>query len=161
MISDTLLAEADALLAICRAKGIRLATVESCTGGSIAAALTAIAGASDVFDRGFVTYTNAAKHDLAGVPLALIETHGAVSEEVARAMAEGGLARSQASIAVAVTGVAGPDGGSADKPVGTVCFGLARTGCPSVSECHVLPGGRTDILAASVAHAIAMIRALV
>ena len=158
MIADTLLIEADALLAACRAQGIRLASVESCTGGLIAAALTAIAGASEVFDRGFVTYSNQAKHDLAGVPLSLIATHGAVSEAVARSMADGGLARSRAAIVIAVTGVTGPGGGSADKPVGTVCFGLARTGRATISERRVLTGDRAAIRAAAVAHAFAMIR---
>src|SRR6201996_2211190 len=121
MLPQSTLTEAEALLAACRAKGIMLATAESCTGGLIAAALTAIAGSSDVVDRGFVTYSNEAKHQMIGVPMALIETHGAVSEQVAAAMAEGALARSRAAIAVSVTGVAGPSGGSADKPVGLVC----------------------------------------
>ena len=159
MIADTLLAEAENLLAACRAKGVRLATAESFTGGLIAATLTAIAGSSDVVDRGFVTYSNEAKHDLIGVPMALIEAHGAVSEEVARAMAEGALARSRATIAVSVTGVAGPGGGSAEKPVGTVCFGLAKKGEAVVSERRVVAGDRGGIRAASVAHIFAMIRA--
>ena len=161
MISDTLLAKAEDLLAACRAKGILLATAESCTGGLIAATLTAIAGASDVVDRGFVTYSNAAKHELIGVPMALIEANGAVSEPVARAMAEGALARSRATIAVSVTGVTGPGGGSAEKPVGTVCFGLSQKGQPVISERHVLPGDRAAIRAAAVEHAVAMIRARV
>ena len=135
-----------------------LATAESCTGGLIAAALTAIAGSSDVVDRGFVTYSNDAKHEMIGVPMALIETYGAVSEEVAQAMAEGVLARSRATIAVSVTGVAGPGGGSADKPVGLVCFGLARAGKPVYSERRVFPGDRGEIRAATVAHAFKMIR---
>jgi nicotinamide-nucleotide amidase len=135
-----------------------LATAESCTGGLIAAALTAIAGSSDVVDRGFVTYSNDAKTQMIGVPLAVIETYGAVSEEVARAMADGALARSRAAIAVSVTGVAGPGGGSAEKPVGLVCFGLARTAKPAFSERHVFPGDRTAIRAATVDHAFKMIR---
>src|ERR1700761_2206244 len=145
MLPQSTLTEAEALLAACRAKGIMLATAESCTGGLIAAALTAIAGSSDVVDRGFVTYSNEAKHQMIGVPMALIETHGAVSEQVAAAMAEGALARSRAAIAVSVTGVAGPSGGSADKPVGLVCFGLSRTGVPAISERQVFPGDRGDI----------------
>lgn len=136
-----------------------LATAESCTGGLIAAALTAIAGSSDVVDRGFVTYSNDAKHQMIGVPMELIEAHGAVSEEVARAMADGALARSRAAIAIAVTGVAGPGGGSAEKPVGLVCFGLAHTGQPARSQRLMFPGDRTAIRAATVAHAFAMIRA--
>jgi nicotinamide-nucleotide amidase len=136
-----------------------LATAESCTGGLIVAALTAVAGSSDVVDRGFVTYSNDAKIQMIGVPSALIETYGAVSEEVARAMAEGALARSRAAIAVSVTGVAGPGGGSVEKPVGLVCFGLACTAKPAFSERHVFPGDRSAIRAASVAHAFTMIRA--
>ena len=161
MIADTLLAEAETVLDACRANGIRLATAESCTGGLIAATLTAVAGASDVLDRGFVTYTNEAKHDLIGVPMTTIEAHGAVSEEVARAMAEGALARSRATIAVSVTGLTGPGGGSAEKPVGTVCFGLAKTGEPAATERRVFPGDRAAIRAAAVAHVFAMIRARV
>ena len=105
--------------------GWMLATAESCTGGMIAAACTDLAGSSQWFERGFVTYSNAAKTELLGVPTALIAQHGAVSEPVARAMAEGAVAHAHAQVAVAVTGVAGPTGGSADKPVGTVCFGWA------------------------------------
>ena len=161
MIPDSLLTEAEALLAACRAKGILLATAESCTGGLIAATLTAIAGSSDVVDRGFVTYSNEAKAELIGVPMDLIQTHGAVSEPVARAMAEGALARSRATIAVSVTGVAGPGGGSAEKPVGTVCFGLAKRGQAVITERHVLPGDRGGIRSGTVAHVFAMIRAQV
>jgi nicotinamide-nucleotide amidase len=159
MIPDTLLAEAESLLFACRAKGVMLATAESCTGGLIAATLTAIAGSSDVLERGFVTYSNAAKHEQIGVPMPLIQAHGAVSEEVARAMADGALARSRATIAISVTGITGPGGGTAEKPVGLVCFGLAKTGQPVVSETHILPGDRAGIRAAAVAHAFAMIRA--
>ena len=161
MIPDDLLAEAEVLLAACRARNIRLATAESCTGGLIAATLTAIAGASDVVDRGFVTYSNEAKHEQVGVPIGLIQTDGAVSETVARAMAEGALARSRATIAVSVTGVAGPGGGTSEKPVGLVWFGLARKGQPAISERRLLPGDRTGVRAAAVRHAIAMIRAQV
>lgn len=159
MIPDSLLTDAEALLTACRAKGVRLAIAESCTGGLIAAALTACAGSSDVVDRGFVTYSNEAKHEALGVPPALIESDGAVSEPVARAMAEGALTRSRASIAVSVTGVAGPGGGSVDKPVGTVCFGLAKKGEPAVTERLVLSGDRAGIRAAAVAHVFAMIGA--
>jgi nicotinamide-nucleotide amidase len=159
MLPDATLQDAESLLAACRSRGIMLATAESCTGGLIAAALTAIAGSSDVVDRGFVTYSNGSKHEMIGVPMPLLETHGAVSEEVARAMAEGALVRSRAAIVVAVTGVAGPGGGSADKPVGLVCFGLARTGQTVVSEQQVFPGDRAAIRAATVVHAFNMIRA--
>jgi nicotinamide-nucleotide amidase len=161
MIPDDLLAEAEVLLAACRARNIRLATAESCTGGLIAATLTAIAGASDVVDRGFVTYSNAAKHEQVGVPMELIQTDGAVSETVARAMAEGALARSRATIAVSATGVAGPGGGTPEKPVGLVWFGLAKRGQPAISERCLLLGDRTGVRAAAVRHAIAMIRAQV
>jgi nicotinamide-nucleotide amidase len=159
MLPDIMLDEAASLLAACRSKGIMLATAESCTGGLIAAALTAIAGSSDVVDRGFVTYSNQAKHQMIGVPMALIEAHGAVSEEVAGAMAEGALARSQAAIAISVTGVAGPGGGSVEKPVGLVCFGLACTGRAVMSERQIFPGDRTAIRASTVAHAFKMIAA--
>jgi nicotinamide-nucleotide amidase len=159
MLPDATLQNAESLLAACRSRGIMLATAESCTGGLIAATLTAIAGSSDVVDRGFVTYSNGSKHEMIGVPMPLLETHGAVSEEVARAMAEGALVRSRAAIVVAVTGVAGPGGGSADKPVGLVCFGLARTGQTVVSEQQVFPGDRAAIRAATVVHAFNMIRA--
>ena len=148
MLPDATLREAESLLAACRSKGIMLATAESCTGGLIAAALTAIAGSSDVVDRGFVTYSNEAKNQTVGVPMPLIQAHGAVSEEVARAMAEGTLVRSHAAIAISVTGVAGPTGGTTEKPVGLVWFGLARTGKPPITESRIFPGDRTAIRAA-------------
>ena len=159
MLPASTLREVEALLAACRAKGIMLATAESCTGGLIAAALTAIAGSSDVVDRGFVTYSNDAKNRMIGVPMPLIDRNGAVSEPVAAAMASGALSRSRATIAISVTGVAGPGGGSAEKPVGLVCFGLARTGLPVITERRVFSGDRTEIRAATVAHAFTMIRA--
>jgi len=158
MISPSLLDAAASLLDACRARGWMLATAESCTGGLIAATLTAIAGSSDVVDRGFVTYSNESKTELLGVPGALIAAHGAISEPVARAMAEGALARSRADIAVAVTGVAGPGGGSADKPVGLVWFGLAQRGAPPHSEQVVFLGDRAAIREAAVAHSFELIR---
>lgn len=158
MVPDSTLTEAEALLAACRAAGVTVATAESCTGGLIAACLTAIAGSSDVVDRGFVTYSNDAKHRMVGVPMALIRTHGAVSEQVAQAMAEGALAHSDAALAVSVTGVAGPGGGSAEKPVGLVCFGLAVRGRPTLTQRRIFPGDRTAIRAATVRHAFALIR---
>ena len=121
-----LLDQAASVLEACRAGGVMVATAESCTGGLIAAVLTEIPGSSDVVDRGFVTYSNQAKQELLGVPADLLATHGAVSEPVARAMADGALARSRAGVTVAVTGVAGPGGGSADKPVGLVWLAVAR-----------------------------------
>jgi nicotinamide-nucleotide amidase len=119
---------AAALLDAYKAKGLKIATAESCTGGLVAALLTEISGSSAVVERGFVTYSNEAKTDLVGVPADLIAIHGAVSEPVARAMAEGALAHSRADVTVGITGVAGPTGGTATKPVGLVHFGLARKG---------------------------------
>ena len=151
------MSDAARLLDRCRDAGLRLATAESCTGGLVAAALTEVAGSSDVVDRGFVTYSNAAKTEMLGVPADLIAAHGAVSEAVARAMAEGALARSRAQLAVAVTGLAGPGGGSADKPVGLVWLGCARAGGDTLTARHVFPGDRTAIRRAAVAEALALL----
>jgi nicotinamide-nucleotide amidase len=137
-----------------RARGTMLATAESCTGGLIAAACTAVAGSSDWFERGFVTYSNAAKTELLGVDEALIQTHGAVSAEVACAMAEGALAHSKAGIAVAVTGIAGPGGAVPGKPVGTVWFALARRDKAATAELLQLGGDRTAVREQTVAHAL-------
>jgi nicotinamide-nucleotide amidase len=123
---------AAALLDAYREKGLKIATAESCTGGLVAALLTEISGSSAVVERGFVTYSNEAKIELIGVPAELIAAHGAVSEPVARAMAEGALAHSRADVAVGITGVAGPSGGTATKPVGLVHFGLARKGAGTI-----------------------------
>ncbi len=136
-----------------RARGWMLATAESCTGGLIAAACTELAGSSDWFERGFVTYSNAAKTALLGVPPALSAAHGAGSEPVARAMAEGALARSPAQLSLAVTGIAGPAGGSADKPVGTVWFGWGVAG-QLRTECRRFDGDRAAVRAQTVAHAL-------
>ncbi len=137
-----------------RARGLMMATAESCTGGLIAGACTDLSGSSDWFERGFVTYSNAAKHALLGVPALLIEQHGAVSEPVARAMAAGALAHSPAQLAVAVTGVAGPTGGSAEKPVGTVWFGWA-TPQGVFTEHQRFDGDRAAVRQATVRHALA------
>ncbi len=123
-----------------------VATAESCTGGMITAALTDIAGSSAVVDRGFVTYTNEAKHEMLGVAMALIDEHGAVSEEVAGAMAAGALQHSRADIAVSVTGIAGPTGGGASKPVGLVWFGLARRGDGVQTENHIFEARSRDFV---------------
>lgn len=131
----------------------KLATAESCTGGLIAAYCTDIAGSSDWFDRGFVTYSNAAKTEMLGVDAALINRHGAVSEEVVRAMVQGALQHSAAQVAVAVTGVAGPGGGSAAKPVGTVWMGWA-TPAGVVAEVQHFAGDRAQVRAATVQHAL-------
>lgn len=122
MFPDDIAALAQQVITGATARGLMVATAESCTGGLVVGALTAVAGSSAVVDRGFVTYSNAAKSDLVAVPAALIDAHGAVSEPVARAMAQGAVARSRAAVSVAVTGIAGPGGGSADKPVGLVHF---------------------------------------
>ncbi len=161
MFDPTLIQAATALLAKCRAHGLTLATAESCTGGLIAGVLTEIAGSSDVLDRGFVTYSNAAKSDMLGVPPELIETNGAVSSPVAASMATGALLRSQATLTVAVTGVAGPGGGSVDKPVGTVWFGISGRGTPTSTKRQVFPGDRTAVRRATVEHALAMLDAAV
>ncbi|RUV39586.1 CinA family protein, partial [Mesorhizobium sp. M7A.F.Ca.CA.004.04.2.1] len=124
---------ANALLQACQRRGIMLATAESCTGGMIIAALTDIAGSSAVIDRGFITYSNEAKMDMLGVSAATLGAHGAVSRETAIEMAAGALARSRAGLTLAVTGIAGPGGGSAEKPVGLVWFGVALDGRPIVA----------------------------
>jgi len=148
---------AEAVLTRHRRAGTRVATAESCTGGLIAAALTEIAGSSDVFERGFVTYSNEAKNELLGVAPAMLAAHGAVSAEVAGAMAAGALAHSRADMAVAVTGIAGPGGGSAAKPVGLVYIGVARRGGASSVERHVFSGDRTDIRRATAARALELL----
>jgi nicotinamide-nucleotide amidase len=130
------------------------ATAESCTGGLVAAAITDVAGSSSWFDRGFVTYTNEAKQELLGVSPQVLREHGAVSEATARAMAEGALARSAGHLAVAVTGIAGPGGGSAEKPVGTVCFAWAGKGLPTTAITRHFPGGRADVRRAAVVAAL-------
>ena len=145
------------LLAAARTKGLRIAVAESCTGGLLAGELTEPAGASTVFDRGFVTYSNAAKVDLLGVTEVALETHGAVSEEVAGQMAVGTLQRSQADVAVAITGVAGP-GASGRKPEGRVCFGLATAQGASTETVEFGPRGRHEVRQASVAHALDLLR---
>ena len=141
-------------------RGLMVCTAESCTGGLIAAACTDRAGSSVWFERGFVTYSNASKTDLLGVPADLIARHGAVSQEVARAMATGALARSGAQLSVSVTGVAGPGGGSAEKPVGLVHFGAARSGFEPVTESHIFPGDRDEIRRLTVITALAMLAKL-
>ena len=132
------------------ARGEFAATAESCTGGLVAGAITAIAGSSGWFDRGFVTYTNAAKSEMLGVDAGALVRNGAVSEATAVAMAEGALRASRSDIAVAVTGIAGPAGGAPDKPVGTVCFAWARRGGPSTAVTHHFSGARGSIREAAV-----------
>jgi nicotinamide-nucleotide amidase len=156
--NETIRALAESVLNQCRAKKLMLATAESCTGGLIVGALTDIAGSSDVVDRAFVTYSNRAKTEMLSVPAALLAWHGAVSAEVARAMATGVLAHAPVDLAVAVTGVAGPGGGSADKPVGLVHFAVVRRGNKVESEQRVFPGDRDAIRRATVEHALEMLR---
>ncbi len=139
---------------LCRARGVTLATAESCTGGLIAATITEIPGSSAVLDRGFVTYSNNAKSELLGVPSGLIASVGAVSEAVALRMALGAKQHANVDIAVSVTGIAGPDGGSEEKPVGTVWFGLANRHGDSFTRHMIFSGSRTEIRAASVIYAL-------
>jgi nicotinamide-nucleotide amidase len=151
MLPAALMQRAPDILAALRARAWRLAAAESCTGGLITAALTAVAGSSDVVERGFVTYSNAAKMEMLGVPAALIAAHGAVSEKVAAAMAEGAVAHSSADIAVSVTGIAGPGGATQDKPVGLVWFGCAVRDRGVHTQSRVFAGDRAAVRASAVA----------
>jgi nicotinamide-nucleotide amidase len=161
MFSSDFRARAEKLLVDARAKGLKIATAESCTGGLIAGLLTEIPGSSDVFERGFVTYSNEAKEELLGVPAALIRQHGAVSAQVARVMAEGAIRNSTAQLSVAVTGVAGPGGGSDDKPVGLVHIAAARAGEATLHrECRFGDIGRTEVRLQSVEVALILIEQL-
>jgi len=147
-------AQVEALAQVLRDRGLHLATAESCTGGLIAAACTSVAGSSDWFERGVVSYSNEAKTELLGVPAALINRHGAVSAEVACAMAEGALAHSTADLSLSVTGVAGPGGGTAAKPVGTVWLALARRGEPAHASLLQLKGNRAEVREQTVDRAL-------
>jgi nicotinamide-nucleotide amidase len=158
MLNNDIIASATETIAACKAADLMVATVESCTGGLVAGALTAVSGSSDVLDRGFVTYSNDAKNELVGVPMQLIEAYGAVSTEVARAMAQGGVERSNAQIAVAITGIAGPGGGTETKPVGLVHFGCFREGAEVALYHEVYQGDRDAVRAASILQALTMIR---
>jgi nicotinamide-nucleotide amidase len=157
MFSAALLQTSTEILERYRHAGLRIVTAESCTGGLVAAALTAIAGSSDVIERGFVTYTNEAKEQLLGVPRVALLSYGAVSEMVARAMAEGALHASFADVAVSVTGIAGPGGATADKPLGLVHFGLARRGRATVAERHVFAGNRDGVREAALERALSLL----
>jgi len=145
MFPEILTIMCEDLLEECQENGLKLALAESCTGGLIAGCVTSVAGSSAVLDRGFVTYSNAAKTDMIGVPANLIETHGAVSEEVAIAMAEGALAHSNAQLSLSVTGIAGPGGGTEDKPVGLVHMACARDGQPTQHQRHLFKGDRERV----------------
>ncbi len=157
MFSAEILALAQLVLEGCRARGWHVATAESCTGGLVAAALTAIAGSSDVVERGLVAYSNEAKSELLGVPPATIAAYGAISAETAAAMARGAVGRAAVDLAVSVTGIAGPGGGSATKPVGLVFLGLAWRDGQSRTERHVFPGDRAAVRNAALLRALSLI----
>ncbi len=160
MLDQDILDDAAALLGELQGQGLTLATAESCTGGLIAAALTAIGGSSATVLCGFVTYSNASKAAMLGVPEEVLAREGAVSEAVARAMAEGALARSGAALSIACTGVAGPGGGSAAKPVGLVHMAAARAGRPTLHQRMLFSGDRTAVRAGTVREGFAMLRAM-
>src|SRR4051794_40338340 len=160
-MDQELVERARTLLDLCRTKGLTIAAAESCTGGLLAAMLTEIPGSSDVVERGFVTYSNEAKQAMLGVPSATLERFGAVSRETAEAMAKGAIAHAPVDLAVSITGIAGPGGGSADKPVGLVHFGAATRGGQIIRrERRYGEIGRGQVRAASVLEAIAMLREL-
>jgi nicotinamide-nucleotide amidase len=160
-MDDRLFEQAQALLILCRSKGLKIATAESCTGGLLAAALTEVPGSSDVFERGFVTYSNEAKQMLLGVSPQTIESHGAVSRECAQAMAAGALSRAPVNLAVSVTGIAGPGGEVAGKPVGLVHFGAASRSGQRHDETRKYGDiGRSQVRHASVARALAMLHTM-
>ena len=161
MFPEEIQALAQRLVEACAARGLRVVAAESCTGGLVSAAITSVPGSSVVFDRGLITYSNAAKESLLGVPTALIAEHGAVSEPVARAMAQGALERSGADLSIAITGVAGPGGGTALKPVGLVHFAAGRTGRAVVCRVEWFgDGGRQAIQLAAVGVALKMLAEL-
>lgn len=160
MFASELLVRAEKLLADARAKGLKIATAESCTGGLVIGLLTEIAGSSDVVERGLVTYSNQAKEDMLGVPHETLLAHGAVSEQTARAMAEGALKHARADLAVAITGIAGPGGGSTEKPVGLVHFAAARGDRVIHRECRFGDIGRGEVRMASVEVALEMLTEL-
>ena len=157
MFAAETLALAQSALDACRARGWHVGTAESCTGGLVAAALTAVAGSSDVIERGFVAYSNEAKAELLGVPPQLIAVYGAVSAATAAAMAQGALARAPIDLAVSITGVAGPGGGSLEKPVGLVHLGLARRGAACLTERHVFVGDRAAVRASALHAALILL----
>ena len=161
LIDRQIVTQAATLLEAARERGDLLATAESCTGGLLAATLTAIPGGSDVFERGFVTYSNTSKSELLGVPAWLIERHGSVSEDVARTMVGGALTHSRATLAVAITGIAGPGGGTPDKPVGLVHLAAARRDAPVLHHQLLLGDiGRNEIRRESVVQALALLASL-
>lgn len=158
MFTKPLRGLAESILESARQTNLKIATAESCTGGLIVGVLTEIAGSSDVVDRGFVTYSNQAKTDMLGVTLDLLIDYGAVSEEVARAMAEGAVKQSAADVAVSVTGIAGPGGGTATKPVGLVHFACARKGRATLHERRVFVGDRSAVRKSAVTTALKLLQ---
>ena len=157
MLPEPLIGLAKDVLQACERQGLMIAAAESCTGGLVMACLTAVPGSSSVVERGFVTYTNAAKIDILGVPEQLLASHGAVSAEVARAMAEGVLRRSKAQLGVGVTGIAGPGGATPEKPVGLVHIAVARIGRTTAHERHVYDGDRDTVRRKAVDTALRML----
>lgn len=157
MVPEILTIMAEDLLEACQDKGLKLGTAESCTGGLIASLITSVAGASAVFERGFVTYTNTAKTDMLGVPQAIFAQHGEVSEACARAMAEGAIAHAPVDLAISVTGIAGPGGGSETKPVGLVHIACARRGFETRHERHVFKGDRDRVRIQAVESAMRLL----
>lgn len=149
------------LLNICRSKNIKISAAESCTGGMLSSVVTDVPGSSDVFERGFVTYSNRAKTELLGVSIALIADKGAVSEEVATEMAKGALKNSDADVSVAITGIAGPDGGSKERPVGLVHIACAKSDGVIIHKKHIFIGKRGDVKKASVSAAIDLLLSVV
>ena len=158
MFSDELVASAQSLLALYRQAGLRLATAESCTGGLVAALLTEVAGSSDVVERGFVTYSNEAKIEMLGVSQETLTAHGAVSGETAKEMALGALAHSRADVAVSITGIAGPGGATATKPVGLVHLAAARDGRVLQAVQDVFPGDRDAVRLAALRQAVCLLQ---
>jgi nicotinamide-nucleotide amidase len=157
---ESLDALVESLAAVLLHRGERVATAESCTGGGVATAFTALAGSSRWFERGFVTYSNPSKQEMLGVSPLTLQDHGAVSPQTVAEMALGALAHSHAQWSLAISGIAGPDGGTPDKPVGTVCFAWARPSGLAHCECHVLPGDRQDVRAQAVMRSIKGLLAL-
>jgi len=157
MSSTALQALSETVLSACREARLKLATAESCTGGLVAAALTDIAGSSDVVERGFVTYSHEAKSELLGIPAAMIAAHGAVSAQVATAMVQGALSRAPVDLAVSVTGIAGPGGATPGKPVGLVYFGIARKGGTARVERHTFHGDRAAVRWAATERALELL----
>jgi nicotinamide-nucleotide amidase len=161
MLDDDIVAAAKNLLAVCKRKNLLVATAESCTAGLVAGTLTEVPGTSSILDRGFITYSNEAKHEMLGVPRDTLEQHGAVSPQTAEAMVRGVLGRSRVHLAVSVTGIAGPDGGSAEKPVGLVFFACAsRGGALITSEQRYGDIGRDKVRKRSVLQAFRMLHEL-